>query len=170
MDTSQATCVTARREIEARRAPALAALRAFAQPRVTLVPTPAWATPKRTFGAKARGLAYERKVKKVLTKICTSSNWQLLDHPWFLYTCGQEAKYFQPDFLIQRPDTDWILAEVKLTYVDTTWQLSKYLHYLKIFGVSCTPITIVRNLTEDAKNIIDDFSKVTSNSVLHLWL
>lgn len=121
-------------------------------------------------GTKARGYAFERKVGKILEKLCEESGWKLWDHQWFTYTCGNEVKYFQPDFIIERPGEDGIIVEVKLTYVDTNLQLDKYLKYLRIFGIVCFPITIVRNLTPSVTKVVDDFSKITPNSVLHLWI
>ena len=133
---------------------------------------PAWAvTPSCTYGTKARGLTYERKVGKYLTKLCDENGWKLWDHQWFLYAYGKERKYFQPDFLIERPSQEGIIVEVKLTYVDTTAQLQKYLEYLKIFGFTGFPLVIVRNLTPALPcAIIDDFANATPNAVLHLWL
>lgn len=162
--------------LESRRAPALAALRArFAEqttpplPRETVCLSTSPFASNRLTGTKARGLAYERKVGKFLKTHCDKMGWELLDHQWFVYSNGIEAKYFQPDFVISRPGQDGLLVEVKLTYVDTTAQIQRYLNYLSIFGLSCVPLTIVRNLTPGAQ-FVDSFDKILPNSVLHLWL
>lgn len=155
--------------IETRRAPALAALRGF--PCVTTTAPPGWAV-KRAFGSKARGYTYERKVAKILDKYCEENGWTLLDHQWFVYTKGEDTFYFQPDFVIDRPGQVGIIAEVKLTYVDTTGQLQKYLEYLKFFGLVCFPITIVRHLTPfiDKGLVVDDIKKIQPNTIWHLWV
>lgn len=86
-----------------------------------------------------------------------------------MYKDDLGIKHFQPDFIIER-ETDNVLVEVKLTFVDTTAQINKYLHYLKIFGLDCFPIVIVRNLTPTAPAVVTDFDKITPNVVLHLWI
>lgn len=162
---------------EARRAPALAALRqrhAAATPPVAATPpsvslcSPPFASTSLS-GSRARGLTYERKVGKVLAAHCAKAGWKLWDHQWFAYKDELGVKYFQPDFIIER-ETDNVLVEVKLTLVDTSVQINKYLHYLKIFGLDCFPLVIVRNLTPAASLIITDFDKITPNAVLHLWI
>lgn len=182
-----ATAAQSRRAEESRRAPALAALRQrwnggtennkiIEQKSNKIIeqvcPTspPGWAQKRTTIGTKARGYAFEKKVGKLLTKWCEESGWKLWDHQWFVYTRNEEIKYFQPDFIIERPGKEGIVIEVKLTYVDTSLQLNKYLRYLSIFGITCFPTTIVRNLTPSAIKVIDDFNKISPNSVLHLWI
>lgn len=180
----------ARLAMESRRAPALAALRqrwnsgtveqennkVVKQENNKVVeqvrPTspPGWAQKRTTVGTKARGYAFEKKVGKLLTKWCEESGWKLWDHQWFVYTCNEEVKYFQPDFIIERPGAEGVVIEVKLTYVDTSLQLNKYLKYLSIFGITCFPTTIVRNLTPSTVKVIDDFNKISPDSVLHLWI
>lgn len=167
---------------EARRAPALAALRqrsaaSSQQPHPTAAtatlpsvsPCPPPFAPVPLSGSRARGLAYERKVGKMLTAHCAKAGWKLWDHQWFAYKDVSGVKHFQPDFIIER-ETDNVLVEVKLTFVDTSAQINKYLHYLKIFGLNCFPLVIVRNLTPTASLIITDFNKITPNAVLHLWI
>lgn len=158
---------------ESRRAPALAALRARFAEQVTSNETVCLSSApfvsSRLTGTKAQGLAYERKVGKFLKTYCDSKGWELMDHQWFVYSNGVETKYFQPDFIITRPGQDGLLIEAKLTYIDTTEQVQKYLKYLSIFGLSCVPITIVRNLIPGAQ-FVDSFDKIFPNSVLHLWL
>ena len=154
---------------ESRRAPALAALRALL-PRVTPVPPPF--PSQRETGSRARGLSYERQVGKELQKICANNGWTLWDHQWFLYECGTERKYFQPDFVIEQAGGQGIVAEVKLTHVDATAQLKRYISYLKVFGLDCIPLTIVRHLTPltQTELIIDDFNKSYANAVWHLYI
>lgn len=160
---------------EARRAPALAALRqrcatlplAATPPTVTPCPPPF--APGSLAGSRARGRSYERKVGKILAAHCTKAGWKLWDHQWFLYKDDSGVKYFQPDFIIER-ENDNVLIEVKLTFVDTNAQVNKYLHYLKIFGLDCFPVIIVRHLTPAASFIITDFDKIAPNTVLHLWI
>ena len=162
-----------RLSMESRRAPALAALRARfteqATPRETVCFSTAPFATSRLTGTKAQGCAYEKKVGKFLKAHCTKAGWELMDHQWFVYSNGTDTKYFQPDFIITRPGQDGLLVEVKLTYVDTTEQLKKYTRYLEIFGLTCIPITIVRNLIPGAQSV-DSFDKIFPNSVLHLWL
>lgn len=164
---------------EARRAPALAALRrrhaaAAATPPVaatfpSVTPCPPPFAPVEKSRSQANGLVYERKVGELLTTHCDKVGWKLWDHQWFVYEDEAKIKYFQPDFIIER-ETDNVLVEVKLTLVDTSTQVNKYLHYLKIFGLDCFPVIIVRNLTPTASLIITDFDKITPNAVLHLWI
>ena len=162
---------------EARRAPALAALRqrctAATSPTATTLPSvspcPPPFAPTEKNSSQARGLTYERKVGKVLTAHCAKAGWKLWDHQWFVYEDDAKIKYFQPDFIIER-ENDNVLVEVKLTFVDTSAQVNKYLHYLKIFGLECFPLVIVRNLTPTAPAIITDFDKIAPNTVLHLWI
>lgn len=167
---------------EARRAPALAALRqrsaaSSQQPHPTAAtatppsvsPCPPPFAPVSLSGSRARGLAYERKVGKVLASRCAKAGWKLWDHQWFAYKDDLGVKHFQPDFIIER-ETDNVLVEVKLTFVDTSAQINKYLHYLKIFGLNCFPLVIVRNLVPTTSLIITDFGKITPNAVLHLWI
>ena len=165
-----------RLSMESRRAPALAALRAkFAEqtnpclPKETVQVSTAPFYASSLTGTKAQGCAYEKKVGKFLKSYCTKAGWELMDHQWFVYSNGTDTKYFQPDFIITRPGQDGLLVEVKLTYVDTTEQLKKYTRYLEIFGLTCVPITIVRNLIPGAQ-FVDSFDKIFPNSVLHLWL
>jgi hypothetical protein len=167
---------------ESRRAPALAALRARAatrppkeasssqlinQPCVALCDPPFINAP--TKGSCARGLTYERKVGRALKAYCTQEEWKLWDHQWFVYKNGDEIKYFQPDFIVERKN-DAVLIEVKLTFVDTTIQVNKYLEYLKLFGLDCFPVTIVRHLTPLAPVIVTEFNEMAPNTVLHLWI
>lgn len=171
---------------ESRRAPALAALRARAKaatrppkveqpPKVVSSPNsyvfpcdPPFTNPP-SKGSCARGLAYERKVGQALNAYCTQEKLKLWDHQWFVYKNGDGVKYFQPDFIIERK-SDAVLIEVKLTFVDTTLQVNKYLEYLKLFGLDCFPITIVRHLTPFAPAIITEFNEMAPNTVLHLWI
>jgi hypothetical protein len=156
--------------IEARRAPALAALRTL--PRVRPTEPPGWAVQSCLTGTKSQGRAYEKKVGKILAKLCIESNWTLHDHQWFIYTQGVTVKYFQPDFIIERPGQQGVLIEAKLTWVDTSLQLNKYLEYLKILGLICFPLTVVRNLTPSVsrEKIVDDFTKIYPHAVWHLWV
>lgn len=174
---------------ESRRAPALAALRARAQqgnsgteaPKgavqrwnggtevatVSICAAPFASAPAK--GSCARGLAYERKVGRALKAYCAQEEFKLWDHQWFVYKNGDEIKYFQPDFIIERKDNA-VLIEVKLTFVDTTLQVNKYLEYLKLFGLDCFPVTIVRHLTPFAPAIVTEFNEMAPNTVLHLWI
>lgn len=120
-------------------------------------------------GTRARGQVYEKKVGKFLKNICATNSWQLWDHQWFKYSDGMQSCYFQPDFIIERPGEN-LLIEVKLTYVDTQQQIQKYLKYLKVLGLNCIPVIVVRNLTPTTPSFVDSFNKIHSNSVLHLWL
>lgn len=151
---------------ECRRAPTLAALRAA--PRVVKVPPPVWATSSLT-PAQAKGIRYEKRVGEWLRKTCAERGWELWDHQWFCHQAGELVTYFQPDFIIERPQGN-ILAEIKLTYVDTTAQLQRYVDCLRVFGLICNPITIVRNLTPNTPSIVTELDSITPNSVLHLWL
>lgn len=156
---------TTRLEMESRRAPELAALRARAR-RVETCPPPF--SSSRADGTRARGLTYERKVGKYLAGLCAREGWKLWDHQWFIYRNKDDTCYFQPDFIVERP-SEPLLIEVKLTYVDTSYQLKKYLEYLRLFGLDCIPLTIVRNLTPGTSPITE-FSQIKPNAVLHLWV
>jgi hypothetical protein len=155
-------------ESQARRAPALAMLREI--PRVVPCEPPSWAKKGAPRGTVSRGYTYERKVGKVLAAQARESGWTLWDHQWFEYQCDKKIKYFQPDFVIERPNETGIVVEVKLTYVDTTAQLQQYVEYLNVFGLNCFPITVVRHLTPAVQNVISDFNHIQPNSVLHLWI
>lgn len=154
---------------ESRRAPALAALRALI-PRVTPIPPPF--PIQRETGTRARGFSYERQVGKQLKRICDLNDWKLWGHQWFLYECGTERKHFQPDFIIEQSSGRGVVAEVKLTHVDTTAQLKRYVDYLKVFGLDCIPLTIVRHLTPLTQKelIIDAFDKAYANAIWHLYI
>ena len=154
----------------ARRAPALEALRSL--PRVTPSPPPAWAGKQKLFGTKSQGRAYEKKVGKVLKTLCDSNGWILWDHQWFVYTAAGQRNYFQPDFIVEQPGGKGLVVEAKLTYVDTTEQLTKYQNYLEIFGLTCTPVTAVRNLTPlvPRELIISEFASIFPGAVWHLWV
>lgn len=155
---------------EARRAPALAALRArVQQARPSVVTCDAPFSNCRSVGSRARGLTYERKVGRLLAAYCNKMGWKLWDHQWFVYKCGNEVSYFQPDFIIER-EHDAVLIETKLTFVDTNTQINKYLKYLKVFGLDCFPLVIVRNLTPNAPFPITDISEMAPGRVLHLWV
>lgn len=156
--------------IIARRAPALEALRSL--PRVVPCSAPAWVGKQRLIGTKSQGRAYEKKVGKVLKALCDSNGWIFWDHQWFVYTKPDQRNYFQPDFILEQPGGKGFVIEAKLTYVDTTEQLAKYQNYLEIFGLTCTPVTAVRNLTPLAPRelIISDFVSVFPGAVWHLWV
>jgi hypothetical protein len=145
----------------------VAAQGSFASPTVTQCNAPFINAPAK--GSCARGLAYERKVGRALKAYCTQEKLKLWDHQWFVYKNGGEIKYFQPDFIIERKDNA-VLIEVKLTFVDTTLQVNKYLEYLKLFGLDCFPVTIVRHLTPLTPAIITEFNEMAPNTVLHLWI
>jgi hypothetical protein len=153
---------------EYRRAPALAALRDL--PRVTAAQG-RFAPPATTVAAR-RGYAYERKVGRVLRELCAARGWPLWDHQWFLYSSSTATYHFQPDFIIERPNERGIVVEVKLTYVDASAQLNKYLHHLKLFGIVCFPVTIVRHLTPNVikDRVVDDFANLKTDSIWHLWI
>jgi hypothetical protein len=157
--------------IETRRAPALAELRARfeQQEQVVRAAPPFQYEPAK--GSKLKGLQYERRVGRILAGICKESNWILWEHQWFKYSCNGKSFYFQPDFIIEKSDKEGIIAEVKLTHVDTREQREKYMRCLKLFGLNCFSITIVRNLTPSvaANLIVDEFSKIQPDSVWHLW-
>lgn len=125
--------------------------------------------PSRASGTRARGLAYERKVGKFLSRLCAKEEWKLWDHPWFEYNDGIRVGYFQPDFIVERPSGN-LLIEVKLTYVDTRVQVQKYLKYLKVIGLVCAPVIVVKNLTPTTPSFVNDFNEIYPNSVLHLWI
>lgn len=156
--------------IIARRAPALEALRFL--PRVVPCPAPAWAGKQRLVGTKSQGRAYEKKVGKVLKALCDSNGWVFWDHQWFVHTAASQRNYFQPDFILEQPGGKGFVIEAKLTYVDTTEQLAKYQNYLEIFGLTCAPVTAVRNLTPlvPRELIISDFASVFPGAVWHLWV
>lgn len=155
--------------IEAKRAPALMALRNA--PRVRVVSPPEWAKLDKQTASQAKGYAYEKRVEKELQKVCDKFGWKLYAHQWFEYSCEGKVKLFQPDFIIERSGNAGIVIEVKLTYVDTTQQLNTYVKYLQIFGLICFPLTIVKNLVPGINNtIIRDFSEIIPNGVYHLWV
>lgn len=133
--------------------------------RVSTIPSPFPA--QKNSGTRAKGIAYEKKVGKWVQKTFPYKVW---DHQWFEYKNGTTIRYFQPDFIIERPGEQGILIEVKLTYVDTSMQLNKYLKYLSIFGISCFPLTIVKNLVPTMPAFVSDFNEIKPNSILHLWL
>lgn len=170
---------------EARRAPALANLRCkfnslnadtTAKPGyVITADTPEWAKKRKVHGTKAAGVCYEKRVGKYLSLLCSKHNWELWDHQWFAYINENEIRYFQPDFVISRPNECGIVVEVKLTYVDATAQLQKYVEYLKLWeeegeniNFSCFPVTVTYNLTPNTPSIITEFSEVVHGAVLHL--
>lgn len=168
MNQAQAQIHNEQHLVEVRRAPALAAMRAG--PRVRVISPPAWAKPDTQTASRAKGYAYEKRVKKELQNVCEKEGWILHDHQWFEYKNGNEVKFFQPDFIIERPNDVGIVIEVKLTYVDTAAQLSRYVEYLKIFGLICIPLTIVKNLIPGVPSVIHEFAAITPGGVYHLWI
>lgn len=150
------------------RSPALAALRAL--PQVILSSPPAWAKANMT-GTRAQGRAYENKVGEFLHARCKEHNWKLWDHQWFVFSAEGKRTYFQPDFIIEKKSGN-LLIETKLTYLDTTEQINRYLYFLDLFGLTCSPVTIVKNLTPfiPKDRLVRQFSDITHNSVFHLWL
>lgn len=156
--------------IEARRAPALAALRARAGTIPIVTPCAAPFASTTSSGTRARGLAYERKVGKKLAAHCSKTGEKLWDHQWFKYEKSGITRHFQPDFVIERPAGQSVLIEVKLTLVDTSLQTQKYIDYLRLFGLDCFSVTIVRNLVPNAPKVITSFEELSPNAVMHLWI
>ena len=117
-------------------------------------------------GAKHKGLLYERRVEKHLQAIAEANAWTLHSHRWIEGPHG----LLQPDFLIEREGSPSLLLECKLTWTDSTTQLSKYLRALSEMGYSCVPLLVCRNLTPAAPSPIHSLEEASPWAAWHLWI
>ena len=134
---------------------------------------PWWAGGRTQRASVKQGYRYERKVARYLEKAVGTLGWELQDHPWFEVLCGEQCvAHFQPDFLLLAPSGCGLVAEAKLTWVDTTDQCKKYQDYLALAGLPTQPFTIARNLTPETPRdlVVDELVDVKPDAVLHLWL
>lgn len=132
---------------------------------VSLLPPPHF-LPEPSTPAQKLGLRYERRVGKVLAKETASLGWTFWDHPWI----GNDLTTRQPDFVLISPSGGALVAEVKLTWVDTQAQLEEYCSLLTRMELAPIPFSICRNLTPETPNIISDLLSVYPSAVWHLWL
>jgi len=116
-------------------------------------------------GSRGRGRSYEKRVGAHLHRICAENLWRLRDHEWI----DTGAGFLQPDFVIERPD-DAILIECKLTWLDCSQQVSKYLRVLEELGLTPVPLLVCRNLTPSAPAPIHSLDELRPNAVWHLWI
>jgi hypothetical protein len=121
-------------------------------------------------------------VEKHLLALCTRRGWTLHSHRWIE---GPEG-FLQPDFFIvqsqpespqeqstesqstQAPNS--ILLECKLTWTDTSLQLSKYLRALQFMGYEPVPVTVCRNLNPIAPAPILSLDEIYPWATWHLWI
>ena len=82
-----------------------------------------WQSPKNRRGAKAKGLAYERRVGRALAK-----TFPKLEHnPWFAFEDSQGRGHCSPDFLLELDGRPLVL-EVKLGDVSAGLAKLRYLY------------------------------------------
>lgn len=131
---------------------------------ITLLPPPP--LPRGRTPAQKAGYRYERRVGKVLAAQAASLGWALWDHVWI----GNDEIVRQPDFVLISPSGAALVAEAKLTWVDTRAQLEEYCTLLARMELAPVPFSICRNLTPESPDIVLDFDSIYSYSVWHLWL
>lgn len=125
---------------------------------VNLAETAPWPKPKRLTGAKAAGLAFERKLGKALPGILASSpfsDFQICQGVWLEFQDSSGRGFAQPDFFLL-PPTDSILApqfglllECKLSLTARGWmQMEKlYLPLLRrLYRIDFKMIQVCKNL------------------------
>lgn len=100
-----------------------------------------------------------------LHSICARNSWLLRDHEWI----ETEDGWLQPDFVIERPE-DAILVECKLTWLDCSAQMLKYMQVLRELGLSPVPLLVCRNLTPSAPAPIHSLDELRPDAVWHLWI
>jgi len=81
---------------------------------------PDFARTKRASGTRALGLAYERKLAKVLPA-------GALHGQWFIYRADGRVGYCQPDFLL-KGKSEVAVLEAKLADVELAWDQLKCLY------------------------------------------
>lgn len=121
-------------------------------------------------GTKGRGLAYQRKVGKVLAKEAKVLGWKLLDHWWICRPVKAGVVWRQPDFVLISPSNCAIVFEAKLTWVDCAFQLAGYVELLILLGYSAFGITVCRNLTQFSPAPVTSFEMIVPGATWHLFL
>ena len=109
-------------------------------------------------GTKARGLAYERKVGRVLAALADECGFTLYDHPWLAGPC-------QPDYVLESASGACLVVETKLTQVDCTAQLAKYRAALAPRSV--VGVQVCRRLMSGST--VKCFEDVLDGDVLLFW-
>ena len=123
---------------------------------LSLIPPPVF-RPDHLTPAQKAGLAYQRKVGKVLQKWADDTGWLLMDSPWLTGPC-------QPDFLLISPSQCVLVVEVKLTQTDCTNQFNKY----RLATGAKVCVQICRRLTAPAT--MHSLEDAFDTGVMLLWL
>ena len=130
---------------------------------------PFGAKPKRSRGAKAAGLRYERMVGKELAR----RRLDFAQGPWIQFKDNNGIGFAQPDFIVYSSLDLWIVLEAKLSQTPAAFEqlLRLYIPLLRKLhpNVELVPVQVCRNLKRKDKLIVDDLRKVKSGSTWH-WL
>lgn len=118
--------------------------------------------PKAQSGTKAQGLAYEKKVGKVLSAYADTLGWEFHNHPWL----QTGTIICQPDFLLIAPSGCILIVETKLTSCDCATQLRRYKKVLKSFPT--TTLQIAKRVV--TKSTVDCLDNTIDNGLMLLWL
>lgn len=129
--------------------------------------------PKRLRGARARGLAYERKVGRHLEQLLAQGqlHGRLFSGQWLYFEDDGGPGHAQPDHFIVRPDSV-LLLECKLTQTDLAWEqveglyspLLKHLFNLPVVGVQ-----VCRNLRRADSSLVHSPAGLRHGSTWH-WI
>lgn len=120
-------------------------------------------------GSKARGLAYEKKVKKWLERRSSSfpRESEFFFGQWLAFVDDGGSGLAQPDIYILLPGGWILLIEIKLTQTDyAEAQLEKLYkplleHIYRPAGICC--VQICKNLRYDAPHKIEDLSQLVDS-------
>ena len=128
---------------------------------------PAWLLSQVVAGSRYKGLAYERKVGRVLNTLAETLGWGLLSHQWIHHAGG----WLQPDFILVAPSESVIIFECKLTWhSEITAQTNLYENVLREMGYSPITVTVVRNTTPYAPECVYTVEDIYPGCVWHLTL
>ncbi len=115
-------------------------------------------------GTRGRGHSYERAVCKYVLSLVESLGWTLYDHYW-IHT---GSVWVQPDFIIQTPACA-IILEAKLTYIDCSAQLARYIRAAQAeLGCPVWGAQVCQNLTPHSpQSLCLDFFDLEPNCTWH---
>lgn len=109
--------------------------------------------PKPSNPAARRGLQYENRVGRELTKQVGKNGFIKCEHnPWFIFTDKYGTNNCSPDFLLWH-ERGIIIVEVKLTWVEVAFAKLSELYVpviVEALQVPVKPLVICRNLTNNA--------------------
>ncbi len=126
-------------------------------------------SPKRVRGAKAKGLAYERKFGKYLET--QRLGGKLFPHQWFGFIDANGEGIAQSDYFIRRRD-EILLFECKLTQCDLAWDQLNHLYrplLEMLFGLPVWSVLVCKNLREVPEGLITNLEDARDGTTFH-WL